>query len=101
MVSGSELEQLEPNLKATKAILSPSTGIVDSHSFMISLLGDFEKNDGLVSSCSSRLGYVIRDDYRMNHLDEVNQTLGIHPLFETDPIQVFITHAYRLKSLGL
>ena len=60
-----------------------------------------EKNDGLVSSCSSRLGYVIRDDYRMNHLDEVNQTLGIHHLFETDPIQVFITHANRLKSLGL
>ena len=53
MVSGSELEQLEPNLKATKAILSPSTGIVDSHSFMISLLGDFEKNDGLVSFGSS------------------------------------------------
>ncbi len=60
-----------------------------------------EKNDGLVSSCSSQLGYVIRDDYRMNHLDEVNQTLGIHHLFETDPVQVFITQANRLKSIGL
>ena len=60
-----------------------------------------EKNDGLVSSCSSRLGYVIKDDYKMNHLDEVNQTLGIHHLFETDPVQVFIRQANRLKSLGL
>ncbi len=60
-----------------------------------------ETNDGLVSSCSSRLGYVIKDNYRMNHLDEVNQTLGIHHLFETDPVQVFIDQAARLKSLGL
>ena len=60
-----------------------------------------ESNDGLVSSCSSHLGYVLRDDYRMNHLDEVNQTFGITHLFETDPVQVFLTHANRLKRLGL
>lgn len=60
-----------------------------------------ESNDGLVSSCSSHLGYVIKDNYRMNHLDEVNQTFGIHHLFETDPVQVFLRQANRLKSLGL
>ena len=53
MVSGSELEQLEPNLRATKAILSPSSGIVDSHSLMISMLRDFEMNGGLLSFGSS------------------------------------------------
>lgn len=58
-------------------------------------------NDGLVSSCSSQLGFVIKDNYRMNHLDEVNQTLGIHHWFETDPVQVYISQAARLKSLGL
>lgn len=60
-----------------------------------------EPNDGLVSSCSSHLGYVLKDNYRMNHLDEVNQTLGITHLFETDPVQVFLTHANRLKRMGL
>lgn len=60
-----------------------------------------ESNDGLVSSCSSHLGYVLKDNYRMNHLDEVNQTLGIHHLFETDPVQVFVQHGNRLKNLGL
>ncbi|MAY14153.1 MULTISPECIES: lipase family alpha/beta hydrolase [Thalassolituus] len=60
-----------------------------------------EKNDGLVGSCSSRLGMVIRDDFRMNHLDEVNQTLGLHDLTETDPLTVFRTHANRLKNIGL
>jgi len=37
-----ELLDLEPELTASKAILSPSTGIIDSHSFMQSLLTDFE-----------------------------------------------------------
>jgi hypothetical protein len=35
------------------------------------------KNDGLVASCSSHLGMVIRDDYAMNHADEINQSVGI------------------------
>ena len=53
MVSGSELEQLEPSLRATKAILSPSTGIIDSHALMLSMLGDIEINGGLAGFGSS------------------------------------------------
>lgn len=60
-----------------------------------------EPNDGLVSTCSSHLGYVIKDNYKMNHLDEVNQTFGIHHLFETDPVTLFTQHANRLKNMGL
>lgn len=60
-----------------------------------------ERNDGLVGSCASRLGMVIRDDFNMNHLDEVNQTFGIHALTDTDPLTVFRTHANRLKQAGL
>jgi triacylglycerol lipase len=59
------------------------------------------KNDGLVASCSSHLGRVIRDDYGMNHLDEVNQTIGIVNLFETSPVTVFRQQANRLQALGL
>ncbi|KQX01213.1 lipase [Massilia sp. Root418] len=59
------------------------------------------KNDGLVSSCSSRLGRVIRDDYALNHLDEVNQLIGITNLFETNPVTLFRQHANRLQGLGL
>lgn len=60
-----------------------------------------ERNDGLVGACASRLGMVIRDNFKMNHLDEVNQALGIHGLNETDPLEVFRTHANRLKTAGL
>ncbi len=60
-----------------------------------------EKNDGLVASCKSHLGRTIRDDYGMNHLDEVNQTIGIVNLFETSPVSVFRQQANRLQALGL
>jgi triacylglycerol lipase len=59
------------------------------------------RNDGLVASCSSHLGRVIRDDYRMNHLDEINQMVGITDLFETSPVTLFRQHANRLQGMGL
>ena len=58
------------------------------------------KNDGLVSSCSSHLGMVIRDDYRMNHADLTNQTTGLVAWNETNPTTVYRQHANRLKIAG-
>ena len=60
-----------------------------------------ETNDGLVGSCSSRFGTVIRDNYRMNHLDEVNHLFGLVSLLETNPVAVFRQHANRLKTASL
>jgi triacylglycerol lipase len=60
-----------------------------------------EKNDGLVGSCSSHLGRVIRDDYAMNHLDEVNQVAGLVNLFETSGVTLFREQAIRLRGMGL
>ena len=60
-----------------------------------------ENNDGLVGTCDSHLGMVIRDDYAMNHLDEVNLLFGLHNIFETDPITTFRNHANRLQKAGL
>lgn len=60
-----------------------------------------EPNDGLVERCSSHFGSVLRDNYFMNHLDEVNQLLGLVSIFESNPKTVFRTHANRLKNAGL
>jgi L-2-hydroxyglutarate oxidase LhgO len=49
MISGNEARVLEPNLKCTAAILSSSTGIVDSHGYMLSLLGGFEDAGGMIA----------------------------------------------------
>jgi triacylglycerol lipase len=58
-------------------------------------------SDGLVDRCGSHFGRVLRDNYSMNHLDEVNQILGLVSLFETSPKAVFREHANRLKNAGL
>ena len=59
-----------------------------------------ESNDGLVGRCSSHLGQVIRDNYFQNHLDEVNQILGLVSIFESSPSAIFRAHANRLKNAG-
>jgi L-2-hydroxyglutarate oxidase LhgO len=41
-LSGAEARALEPALSCDAALLSPSTGIVDSHAFMLALQGDAE-----------------------------------------------------------
>lgn len=60
-----------------------------------------QENDGLVSQCSSKLGKTIRDDYKHNHFDEVNQVLGMKGLFAPDPVSLYRQHANRLKEQGL
>lgn len=49
MILGEEAKQLEPKLKCTAAILSASTGVVDSHGFMLSLVGGFEDAGGMIA----------------------------------------------------
>ncbi|WP_437593716.1 esterase/lipase family protein [Sorangium sp. So ce1000] len=60
-----------------------------------------ESNDGMVGRCSSHFGEVVRDDYGMNHLDEVNQLFGFINLSGPNPKSVFRSHASRLKGFGL
>lgn len=82
---------------------SPVTNLLDPSDLLMGAasLTFKEANDGLVGRCSSHMGKVVRDNYRMNHLDEVNQSFGIHHLFETDPVTLYRQHANRLKELGL
>jgi len=42
-VDGSYVRQIEPELSCAAALFSPSTGIVDTHALMLSLLGDAEE----------------------------------------------------------
>lgn len=84
---------------------SPSTNLLDPSDLMMIVASKTfpkgEANDGMVGSCSSRMGMVIRDNYRMNHLDEVNQFFGLTSIFETDPVTVYRQQANRLKKAGL
>ncbi len=65
------------------------------------LLFSTEDSDGITGRCSSHFGQVIRDNYTMNHGDLINQVLGLHTLFDTDPLSLYRSHANRLKEAGL
>lgn len=80
------------------------TNGLDPSDYMLALTGttfNGEPNDGLVSSCSSRLGYVIRDDYKMNHLDSVNQVLGLTAWGQPNPKTLYRDQVNRLKNANL
>ena len=80
------------------------TNGLDPSDYLLALTGttfDGESNDGLVSACSSRLGYVIRDDYKMNHLDSSNQVLGLTAWGQPSPKTLYRDQVNRLKKANL
>ena len=46
-LDAAQVRFLEPEVQSVRGLLSPSTGILDSHAYMQSLLGDFERMGGL------------------------------------------------------
>ncbi len=48
-LSGACVRHLEPELKAAGGLYSPSTGIIDSHGLMVSLLGEAEAHGAVIA----------------------------------------------------
>lgn len=69
-VEGAEAKAMEPELRCTAALLSPSTGIVDSHALMLAYQGDAE-TDGAVVALRSRLvsGRITETGFRLEAVD--------------------------------
>ena len=51
-LSAAQASVLEPALACVGALLSPSTGIIDSHALMLSLLGDAERAGAMLALCA-------------------------------------------------
>lgn len=75
MLDQSEASLLEPALECHAAILSPSTGILDSHAFMTALLGEAEDHGAL---------YVAGT--KVSRLSSKGSTWRIHVSGEADPV---------------
>jgi triacylglycerol lipase len=58
-------------------------------------------SDGLVTVCAAHWGKVLRDDYPWNHLDQVNQVMGLIGKGAPDPVAFYVQQANRLKNKGL
>jgi L-2-hydroxyglutarate oxidase LhgO len=54
------VQRIEPALDCVAALMSPSTGIIDSHSFMLSLLSETEEAGGVIAY-DSRVSRIERD----------------------------------------
>lgn len=72
-IGGAEARAMEPTLHAVAALHSPSTGIVDSHALMLSLLGEAE-GAGAMLALGTPVAALTRTDaaYRV-------ETAGAHP----------------------
>ena len=66
LLGKNEIKELEPDVSGSLALFSPSTGIIDSHSLMVSLQADIEARDGVVLT-HSRLERVeiVSDGFRL------------------------------------
>ncbi len=60
LIGPERISEMEPELSAITAIWSPSTGIVDSHAFMLSLQGDLEAAGGLIAFATPVTGLCRR-----------------------------------------
>ncbi|WP_332872354.1 NAD(P)/FAD-dependent oxidoreductase [Devosia beringensis] len=58
-LSANEVRKIEPALRCEEALLSPSTGIIDSHAFMMALLADAEAH-GAQLVCNTKVTRVVR-----------------------------------------
>ncbi len=56
-----EIASREPSVRASLALLSPSTGIIDSHSLILSLHADLENLGGTVA-CQNKVASVVAED---------------------------------------
>ncbi|HET8705793.1 MAG TPA: triacylglycerol lipase [Pseudomonadales bacterium] len=83
---------------------SPFTSPLDPADYVFTLTALFfkgESSDGLVGRCESHFGKVIRDDFKMNHLDEINHFFGLVGNGKPSPKEIFREHANRLKLENL
>ncbi|MGE0226843.1 MAG: NAD(P)/FAD-dependent oxidoreductase, partial [Acetobacteraceae bacterium] len=61
LLSAAEAISMEPNLSCTSALLSPATGIIDSHNFMVALQGDAENAGAVLVIFSPMVGARVAD----------------------------------------
>lgn len=77
LLSAAEAIALEPELRCDAALLSPSSGIVDSHALMLALQGDLERAGGAVVLRSPVEGALCDANGNRGHRVEVG---GAEPM---------------------
>src|SRR3546814_1188455 len=56
-LTSAQAQSIEPELRCTAALFSPSTGIIDSHAYMLALQGEAEAH-GVLTALGVRLSAI-------------------------------------------
>lgn len=97
-VSRDELARLEPEVRGTAAIFSPSTGIVDSHRFMAAMLDDFE-NAGGIFARKTRIERAIAETNGFTVILEDGERLSARRLVNSAGLEAPV-FAARIEGLA-
>lgn len=88
LITGHQARTIEPELNCTAALESPSTGIIDSHSLMVSLLGEAENRGASLALRARVLSGTVK-----NGLHEVR----VH----TDDGEMLLSAGILINAAGL
>ncbi|KAG5583524.1 hypothetical protein H5410_054151 [Solanum commersonii] len=100
MMEGYEATTLEPELQCVKALWSPSSGIVDSHSLMLSLVGEAESHGTTFSYNTAVIGGHIEGNQIQIHVSGSNAIANWNGSSELDSELILIPKLI-VNSAGL
>ncbi|XP_049401824.1 L-2-hydroxyglutarate dehydrogenase, mitochondrial isoform X2 [Solanum stenotomum] len=100
MMEGYEATILEPELQCVKALWSPSSGIVDSHSLMLSLVGEAESHGTTFSYNTAVIGGHIEGNQIQIHVSGSNAIANWNGSSELDSELILIPKLV-VNSAGL
>lgn len=87
-LDASAVHALEPNVTAVAALLSPSTGIIDSHAYMLALLADAEAHGAMLAVNSKVISGAVTTD-------------GIELVIQAEDQLMTLRAAYVINCAGL
>lgn len=105
MLEGSEAARLEPELQCEKAIMSPASGIVDTHSLMLSLVGEAENHRAIISYNNAVIGGCLEGNQIYLHITESKniENLNVKPPLNPELIlnPKLVVNSAGLSALAL
>ncbi|KAK4346004.1 hypothetical protein RND71_036180 [Anisodus tanguticus] len=100
MMEGYKATTLEPELQCVKALWSPSSGIMDSHSWMLSLVGEAESHGTTFSYNTAVIGGHIEGNQIQIHVSGSNAIANWNGTSELDSELILIPKLV-VNSAGL
>ncbi|KAL6997812.1 hypothetical protein U1Q18_007937 [Sarracenia purpurea var. burkii] len=105
MMDGYEARKIEPELECTKALFSPVSGIVDTHSLMLSLVGEAESFGATFSYNTTVIGGHLEGNHICLHISESKALENWDGQFPLKPelilIPKFVVNSAGLSSTSL